>query len=202
MVRNKQCRSVYILFVWSGVVNRWHWIKIGYCFQRKKFFVVLFSLGWTLWIYTVSEYYRKQVRTRETIIIREMEINSTIFHPASTWTNKYLFDDDISDYSQSLWSEWIHCLIFRKDVEKSFHICQYKKRTRASICVCISVWLHRATTECVCVCLNIYGYSTEGFQITTIYLVLLFFAAAVVCNGMNVTVKLCYFYLWTFNFDL
>lgn len=55
--------------------------------RRQKFFAALFSLVRTD---------REQVETRESITIREMEINTRpVFRPVGTWTNNYLFDGDI-----------------------------------------------------------------------------------------------------------
>lgn len=55
------------------------WTKLApHCRQRETFFVALFSLVGTGRL-KKSEYYGEQVRTRETITIRDMGINTALY---------------------------------------------------------------------------------------------------------------------------
>ena len=136
-----------------------------HCRQRQKFFVALFSLvGTAVWILWRASQDKGDYHSQ-----RHGNKHGPIFHqhldqqlPVWWWHKVH------SDYSQSLWCEWIHCVcvcvcvfFFLKKQRTWKNVLTSVSTTNCQVfqfvCVCVSVCSNILTVHkqhCVCMCVQ------------------------------------------------
>ena len=137
-----------------------------HCRQRQTFFVALFSLvGTAVWILWRASQDKGDYHSQ-----RHGNKHGPIFHPTSTWTNNYLFDDDIrctviipraSDVNEFIVCVCVCvCFFLKKNSGRGrmFSHLSVRQTVRCfSLCVfvflCAQIYLQYInSTVCVCVC--------------------------------------------------